>query len=153
MSYLTVIPLADAKTYLGIDGTDRDTEITRMINAACRYVEDHSNHIFVSRDKNYYYINSCVRVFDFPITAITFPDPNTTTKDTFENYAIYDDSNAENDYITLTVGYADPADIPPALVEAAYMVLEHMFNQKETGNSAIPMAARMLIRSNARHVI
>ena len=69
MAYLTVIPLADAKTYLGVDDTSRDAEITRMIEAALALLEKRTNHIMVVGNKDYFYEDGCVRVYDYPINT------------------------------------------------------------------------------------
>ena len=153
MAYTDVISLDNAKDYLGIDDTSRDTEINRMISSALSFVEQHSNHIMVSVNKKYYYREDLARVYDFPITAVVSPDPDTTTVYTFAGYSEYVDSNTSNTYVELTVGYADPADIPAPLVEAGYMIIEHLFNQKETGNSQIPQAAIQMIHSFKRRVL
>lgn len=153
MAYTDVISLADAKAYLGIDDTSRDAEITRMIKSALVFVEQHSNHIMQSVNKKYYYLDDVARVYDYPITAVVFPSPDTTTAYTYAGYSEYVDSNTSNTYIELTVGYASASDIPAPLVEAGYMILEHLFNQKETGNSQIPMAALQMIAAHKRRII
>lgn len=73
MSYLTVIPLADAKTYLRIDDTQNETdaEITRMINAACSFVEKRSNYRFFAKDRQYVLSSGSARVYDYPINSDT----------------------------------------------------------------------------------
>lgn len=153
MSYLTVISLANAKVHLGVDDTARDAEITRMISGALSFVEEHSNHILFARNKKYYNRWTETRVYDYPINSVVFPDPDTTTAKENRFYTAYKDSNADNTYLTLNVGYADPADIPAPLIEAGYMILEHLFMQKETGKSEMPAAAWAMIRSYARHTI
>ena len=77
MAYIDVIPLERAKNYLRVDldfDTD-DSEITSLINAACRYVEKRTNHILYARD--IIYNGACqVKVYDYPINSIvTVPTP------------------------------------------------------------------------------
>ena len=75
MSYLSVIPLANAKTYLRIDDTQNETdaEITGMINTACQYVEHVTNYLFFAREKVYYINSDCFKLFDFPINSVSEP--------------------------------------------------------------------------------
>lgn len=148
MSYTNVISLINAKTYLGVDDGSRDAEITRQIGAALRYVEEHSNHIVVSRDKKYYYRGSCVNVYDTPITAVVFPNPDTTEVVEKTGYVTYMDTNSENEYVQLTVGYDDPTDIPETLIEAAYIILKSLFY-----GEPIPMEAHDMLNTNKRFII
>ena len=48
MSYLTVIPLADAKAYLKVEDTATDDEITRMIKSSLAYLEKRTNILVYS---------------------------------------------------------------------------------------------------------
>lgn len=165
MAYTDVISLADAKDYLGIDDTSRDTEITRMIGVALSFVEKHSNHILYARSKTYSLATERdIRVYDYPINSVTkgIDKDGADVTLTFETnydldvYTLYThycqiDSDAVS--LVLNVGYASASDIPPELVEAGYMVLEHIFNQKETGNSEIPMAAMQMLNTHRRFLI
>lgn len=151
--YLDLITLEDAKIHLGVDDTSRDREIARMIRMSLKYVEKHSNHILVPRDQAYLYRDGTVRIYDYPINSVVIPSPDTTTQYEFTTYSTYVDSNPENVGLTLNVGYTDPEDIPEELIEAAYMVLEHLYNQKETGDNQMPGAVVQLIRSVARFTI
>ena len=77
MAYLDVLTLARVKNYLRIDEDleDDDNEIISMINAACRFVEKRTNHLFYDRDVTYSsQIN--LKVYDYPINDIVSPlDP------------------------------------------------------------------------------
>lgn len=150
MAYTDVISLEDAKEYLGVDDDSRDTEIYRMISAALRFVEQHTGHIVDARNKKYYYRDRQVDVYDFPINSVVSPDPNTTTATVYANKTNYVDSDADSEFVELNVGYTDVLDIPPVLVEAAYMLLDHFFNQGQTGS--IPQAAWQLIQTDKRHL-
>jgi len=165
MAYTDIISLSDAKDYLGIDDTSRDTEITRMIGAALRYIEEHTGHIMEDQSKTYRLSGrDSIRIYDYPINSVTkgldkAGDDVALTLDTnytFQEYRTYTDyygidSDAES--LVLNVGYVSASSIPAPLVEAGYMVLEHMFNQKETGNSQIPMAAQQLMATHRRFTI
>lgn len=154
MNYINAISLEEAKAHLGVDDTSRDREIERMIDAACSYVEKHSNHIFYPRDKKYFFRSGCIRVYDFPINSVTLPaDTSSITTVEEQNSTLYANTNTEDSSITLNVGYNDSGSIPVNLIEAAYMVLEHLYNQKETGGSTMPITVIEMIRSEARHVI
>ena len=71
MAYIDVITLPDAKVYLRVDDdlTEDDTQIIRMINGALSYIEQYTNIYFFARDKSYNVIDSCVKVYDYPINS------------------------------------------------------------------------------------
>lgn len=162
MSYLTVISLDDAKTYLGVDDTSRNAEITRMISSALRYVEQHTNHILYSRDRTYILSGrNYIKIYEHPITAVVkgIDKDGADVTLTFETnydvclgptYTIYEGIDSDAIKLVLTIGYATAADIPEPIIEAGYMLIEHFFNQKETGNSEIPFACQQLIATYKR---
>ena len=149
--YLDLITLEDAKIHLGVDDTSRDREIARMIRMSLKYVEKHSNHILVPRDQAYLYRDGTVRIYDYPINSVVIPSPDTTTQYEFTTYSTFVDSNPES--IGTMLREEQQEDIPEELIEAAYMVLEHLYNQKETGDNQMPGAVVQLIRSVARFTI
>ena len=55
MAYIDVLPLATVKQYLRIDDTltEDDTQLTRMIESALKYIEKHTNIHVVAKDKDY----------------------------------------------------------------------------------------------------
>nr|WP_299488601.1 head-tail connector protein [uncultured Allomuricauda sp.] len=150
MSYLTVIPLANAKTYLGVDDTSRDTEITRMIEAALSLIEKRTNYIMVVGNKDYFYENGCVRVYDYPINTADDTLDDSVTRTQKQLYSIYEDSDTSNDKITLNVG---GTTIPSDLKEAGYMLIEFYFNNKEQIGGKLPIAVEQIINNNKRFII
>ena len=131
MSYLTIISLEDAKTYLAIDDTARDTEITRMIKGALSYIERFTNHIFFARNRTYIADDGCVNVYDYPINSVVSVfDYSSTIKALHTSYDI-----SENSSITLNVGYASVEDVPEDLIEVAYEILDLYYFSPETGKN------------------
>lgn len=133
MSYIDIIPLADAKLYLRIDDTltEDDTQITRMINASLSYVEKYTNHVLFARDKEYRLINGCVRVYDHPINSEVTADLIVENKTLHTNYEL----GMTNDLIELNVGYALVADVPQELIEVAYEIIDIYYYGKESGKT------------------
>lgn len=152
MSYLDVIPLAEAKTYLRIDDTQNETdaEITLMIKAALSLIEKRTNHIFFKRDKEYIVDNNCVLVYDYPINTLV--SPTDATRYDKGLYSIYG-TTAET--ITLNVGYDVPDDIPSELVEAAKMLLKFYYFEQEKADLGVkmPMIVQEIINTNRRFII
>tara|TARA_R110000824_G_scaffold326366_3_gene513293 strand:+ start:444 stop:887 length:444 start_codon:yes stop_codon:yes gene_type:complete len=147
MDYLDVISLAEAKTYLGVDDTSRDAEITRMIKSAVTFIEKRTNHILVEQTKTYIFRQGCVRVYDYPIVSTT----NTTSTNTVHNgYSTYLDSTADD--IDFVLGYDALTDVPSELVEACYMMLKFFFFEQE-GTGKIPMAVQDIIDANKRFLL
>lgn len=144
MDALDVISLTEAKTYLGVDDTSRDAEITRMISSAINFIEKRTNHILVEKTKTYIFRNGCVRVYDYPITSTN------GTAEVKNGYSVYTDTVADD--IDLTLGYTAIEDVPSELVEACYMMLKFFFFEQEgTGN--IPFVVNEIIEANKRFII
>lgn len=154
MSYITVITLAEAKTYLGVDDTARNDEITRMINSACSYVEKYTNVLLFDREQTYYFNQeTCVRVYDFPINSLVSPvDAERTRRST---YSFYSRATADVEELVLNVGYADPANVPSELKEAALEIIAVWFysSDKRNDTSLIPMSIKQSLDINKRFLI
>lgn len=146
MSYLDIIPLADAKVYLRIDDdlTEDDSQITRMINAALSYVENWTNHILFARDKEYILVDDFKRVYDYPINSVVSPTEDFTSeqKTLYTNYCYSGD-----EAFTLNIGYVDVADIPPELIEVAYEIIELMYYEKQTNKSHLDSISSLSVTS------
>ena len=148
MSYLSVIPLADAKDYLGIDGTAYDTKLTRFINAAFIHLETVTNVHAIDKDKVYYYDNGCVNVYDYPINSTT----NTTHEVEVKTlHSVYTESDSDIETITLNIGYTDPAQVPADYIECAYSLIEWLFEGNEL--SALPDVIKLMIGALKRFTI
>lgn len=157
MAYTDIISLETAKTFLGVDDTSRDAEITAMINAALSYIERNTNHIMGTQDKSYLLIDGCVRVYDYPINTLDGDLATTVTRTKKPLYSIYEDTNTENKTITLNVG-ADT--IPDDLLQAGLLLIDFFFNEKETGNrlytldtTRFPVAIEQIIANNRRFIL
>lgn len=137
MSYLTVIPLARAKNYLRIDPdlTEDDTEITSMINASLRYVEQRTRHLMYARD--IVYNGSCqVKVYDYPINSIkTNPAPWSLTR---TMYTIFPDVKT----VELNVGYATPEEVPDIFIQSALQMIKIWYyeSEKQVNSQMIPIS-------------
>ena len=146
MSYLSVITLERAKNYLRVDldfDTD-DSEITSMINAACRYIEKRTNHILYARD--IVYNGSCqVKVYDYPINLIvTVPAP---FKVDFAMFTVYPDVKE----VELNVGYGTD-EVPDDLIQAIMQML-HVFyyeSEKQFNSTLIPESVKEMLDVNKR---
>ena len=133
MAYIDVITLPDAKVYLRVDDdlTEDDTQITRMINGALSYIEQYTNIYFYARDKSYNVIDSCVKVYDYPINSEV---SEYTEKETLTLHTNY---TTDLDTFTLNIGYTDNDDIPQELLEVAYTMIKSMYYEKESNKSIL----------------
>jgi hypothetical protein len=147
MAYLDVLTLARVKNYLRIDEdlTDDDNEITSMINAACRFVEKRTNHLFYNRDV--IYSNELnLKVYDFPINDIVTPaDPIVIH---FSTYDLFPNETT----VTLNVGYEDPTDVPDELLQACLQMIKVWYyeSEKQVNTTLIPESAMQAIDINRR---
>ena len=154
MVYIDVIPLETAKTYLGIDDTARDVEITRMINSACGYIEKYTNVLLVDREQTYYFDdNNCVRVYDFPINSLTSPVNAVRTRR--GTYSFYSTSTSSATELVLNVGYSVVADVPSDIVEAALEIIGVWFfsSEKRNDTSLIPMSIKQVLDLHKRFLL
>lgn len=136
MAYLDVISLADAKLHLRVDDTltEDDGAIARMIGTALSFVETWTQHLVYARAKVYPFVDGCVKVYDYPINSITSPpeaDMSIESKTLYKNYHY----SGDTDDLTLNVGYADPANVPPGLIDVALEIIDLMYYANETGKT------------------
>lgn len=151
MSYIDVITLETAKTYLGIDDTARDSEITRMINSACSYMENYTNLILSEKEQTYYFDdNKCVRVYDFPINSLTSPLNAVRTRR--GSYSFYSTSTSEATELVLNVGYTNASDVPSEIIEAGLQIISVWFfsSEKRNDTSIIPINIKQILDQHKR---
>jgi hypothetical protein len=138
MAYTDIIPLSEAKNYLRVDSgfTADDSLITRMINASLSFCERYTSHILFARNIDITFIDSCARVYKFPINSVVSPsDAEVEVKTT---YSVYSTPNPENETLTLNVGYTDSSDIPAEIVEFAYGLIDLWYYKREGANGEVP---------------
>lgn len=137
MGYLDVITLELAKNYLRIDSdlTEDDVDITSMINASLRYVEQRTRHFMYARDV--VYNGSCqVKVYDYPINSIvTDPAPWFITRSL---YTIYPDVKT----VTLNVGYETSEKVPDVFIQSALQIIKVWYYEaeKQVNSQMIPIS-------------
>lgn len=141
MAYIDVITLARAKNYLRVDETltEDDAEITSMINGACIYVENRTNHILFPRDKTYK--GACqVKVYDYPINAIvTDPAPWNLER---SMYTIFPDAKE----VILNVGYEQDL-VPDDLIQAMLQMIKVWYyeSEKQVNSTLIPESVKEVV--------
>jgi len=139
--YLNVISIDDAKIYLRIDDTQNidDKQIGQFIKGACMLVERYTNHILYARDKVYKMVDGKVRVYDFPINT----DVDTLTLVKHYCYTLYTEFVSKGtvngccaDDLTLNIGYVNADEVPPALIDAIYQIIDQMYYQHQEGKKS-----------------
>ena len=168
MSYLTVLPLADVKTYLRIDDTQNETdaEITSMINSAFRYIERVTNILVYDRSKEYIVNNRCVYVYDYPVNSVTKgidedgADVALVFKTDYDldekhGYKVYYNIDGDAVKLVLNVGYTVASDVPEDLIEVAKIMVKVMYYEQETNQSfkeLLPHWAKEYLDTNRRFI-
>lgn len=139
MSYLNIISLAQAKTYLRVDSdlTDDDDSITAMIEAALSAVEDETQHIAYARSKTYLFQEGCVRVYDTPINSVT--SPTTVESEVKPTYTLYERTNSDDTELVLNVGYATASDFPEVLRQYALYLIELYYYDSKGGENVVKL--------------
>ena len=150
MSYLNVITLDQAKTYLRVDGTDSDNEITRMIKSALSLLEKRTNIMVYERDITYILDNGCLRVYDSPINSV---GSATATFELSVLSTFFTDIG--QDTLELNVGYMDPTGIPSEIIDAAYEMIDYWYykNDGKANITLIPQSVQDVIDSNRRFIV
>ncbi|AGO48421.1 head-tail connector protein [Cellulophaga phage phi10:1] len=150
MTHLEVISLDDAKDYLGVDDTSRDTEINRMIKSAISYVEKHTQHHLVEKTKTYGTQTGCIRVYDYPIVST---DNTTHSVDVKNGYSVYNNYSVNS--IDLVLGYNTLDDVPSELVEAAYILIKFFFYEQDKmeEKGRVPFVVEQILESYKRFLI
>lgn len=145
-NYTDVISLDAAKLYLKIDAgqTETDAEITQMINSSLAIIEKRTNHIFKTRDKEYFGAFS-VDVYDYPINDMPDETILKTNKATVPTI---------NGLVTLNIGYSNVSDIPTELIDCALSIINFWFYNSETkgADNSIPKFVEMTIDQNRRFI-
>ena len=156
MSYLSVLPLADAKNYLRIDDTlsEDDNRITSMIKASLSMIERRTNILVYARSKNFLFQDYCVKVYDYPINDLITPADATEIE--MELYSIFETDNSDNKVLTLNVGYETPSDVPAEIIEFALEYIKYLYYDAENNNgkpNEIPMYIQDGINQMKRFII
>ncbi len=155
MTYISIIPLQDAKDYLRIDQgfTDDDAQITRMINGSLSFVERWTNIFVFARDNNYLMIDGKISVYDYPVNSIEAPLPITDVvterKTLYNNYSLGSDTVD----LTLNVGHVLPTDVPDDLREVALEIIDLMYHgsKNAAGESITEMLSMLSIDILNKH--
>lgn len=124
MSYLTQIPVAEAREWLRLDDNSNDSLIELMIKNACKVFEQRTRHFIFQQSKDY---NKGKRIYDFPIA-----DTSNLTNKTL--YYIADED------VSLSVGYAS-GELPEDVKECIFTMVETKFyaNESEKVSSYPPL--------------
>ena len=151
MAFIDVVTLAEAKQFLRVDDgfTADDDLITMLINVAGEYVERHTNHRLYSRNKDYVVVGSEKRVYDYPITAVV--DPADSGDYEVTNYETYDVYELSQESMTLTVGYALPADVPAGLKLEMLNIIDNLYQGNEDEDESDKIDRRLA--KYKRHII
>jgi hypothetical protein len=148
MSYLNIISLSQAKTYLRIDEDQNETdiEIISMIEGCLSFIEKRTNHILFPRDK-IYYADNIANVYDFPINTI----PSTSVQ---LIYSTYSSITTFNRSVLLNVGYINVSQIPEELRQAAFQMLKVFYfeAEKQVNTTLIPESVLMILDINKRYI-
>ena len=141
MAYTDIISLSEAKNYLRVDDTltEDDNSITRMINAALRYVENYTDILVFNRDVTYLVKEGVLQLYQYPINT----DLDTLTDYTYQRKSKYTNICADNTDtvdLTLNMGYTDTTDVPQELLEVAFEMIDLYYYGEKDGK---PIAKKL----------
>lgn len=139
-SFLDVVTLAQAKTYMRIDDTitSVDAEITQMINSAFEYMERETNHLFGEREREYLYRiydHNTVNVYDFPINDSVTPEAD-FTKQRRPLYTRYQSLKGD-EKIILKVGYTDTDQVPDIFRQAVLEIVKNWYYASDENQNMV----------------
>lgn len=166
MAYIDVIPLADAKTYLRVSDSASDAEITRMISSSLSYLERHTNIMVYSRNKTYPLPDDCIRIYDYPITAVvkgidkagadvTLTFETNYDQELKEGYTLYENIDVSAKQLVLTVGHASVSSVPTELIDAALEMIDFWYykNDGKANITLVPESVQAVIHTLRRFIM
>lgn len=153
MSYLSVISLDEAKDHLRIerDETDSDSEISRMIKAACIFVERYTNHHLVPKSKTYHIgSDGFLNVYDYPIEEVSSGVVSADIRPTYSRYC----GNPQETFV-LDVGYRLGKDVPTDIIEEVLEIIAVWFygSEKNINTTLVPMNVKEVLDLYKRFII
>jgi len=166
-----VVSLADMKLFLRVDGSDEDTTITALLDAAVTHISDYTNRHFTGESDAKFYLEKWrsaslafgpvtritgVKYYDRSGTLQTLPAANwyneTHTDNTvrvyFHDTPDLEEYNASPVYLECKVGAQESA----AIQTATKLLVAHWFENRRaviTGASAntVPISVHSLLNS------
>lgn len=169
-----VVTLDEAKTHLRITGTDEDTLLNSLIDAATEYAQEYQRRKYLTTSC-VDYLDAWLRVIRpawsplVAVTSITYVDANGTTQTlAADQYRVDTDTqpariteawsctwpairNITNAIaVTYTAGYGTAAaDVPQRIRSAILLLVGHLYNNREDTTertlARIPVGAKALL--------
>ena len=154
MDALDVITLLDAKKELVVDATytDRDAEITRLIQTAVAWVEQYTCYKLYERVETFIAYGWYTELPYYPIevTGVVHDGeayPNYTEKQLPLGLWV---GAPNQSVITANVGYTSAALIPQPLISACYKIITYLFENKDAYSIGLPVDVQVLINQYRR---
>jgi uncharacterized phiE125 gp8 family phage protein len=166
-----VVSLADMKLFLRVDGSDEDTTITALLDAAVTHISDYTNRHFTGDSDAKFYLEkwrsaslafgpvtriNAVKYYDRSGTLQTLPPANwyneahtdNTVRVYFHDTPDLEEYNASPVYLECKVGGAESASIQVA----TKLLVAHWFENRRavvTGASVntVPLSVHSLLNS------
>lgn len=154
MTALNVITLADAKKELVVDATytDRDAEITRIIQTAVSWVEQYTCYRLYEREETFIAYGWCTDLHYYPIEVTGVEHEGVPyTKYTEKQLPLGLRITCPNQSaITANVGYTSALLIPPPLIAACYKIIVYLFDNKDAYSIGLPIDVQVLVNQYRR---
>lgn len=160
-AYNEIITLENAKIYLRIDDNNNEDDffIESCIVAAFQWIEKYTNHILITdTEKEYFPDNgySCsprkFSIYDFPIIDVMLPvDESLYTVKRFNLKTQYSSSEES---ITLRLGYTSVDEIPSAIIQAAYAIIQDWYynSEKTSQSTLVPDSVKFALNPYRRFI-
>ena len=149
MSYLTVITLDQAKTYLRVDDTltEDDNQITRMINASLSMVERYTQNYVYKREEEFTVLDGTGRIYAYPVNSVV--DPVDTVVKNVGLYSWYSYGSGTFT-LTLDVGWENVEDVPAELIEVGFETIREMYYE---GSNSLSDLSKQALAKHMRFLI
>jgi len=144
MTALDIISLQDAKDFLVVDYPDRDVEISRHIKSAIGFIETYTNVIMYERQTVYLMTGNCREIYDSPIK---FANPTIKTKQNILSVTVF---GKQDDIIDSIIGYDNVEKVPSELIEAAYKMIQYLFENHDIYTAGLPWDIQMMCNPHRR---
>lgn len=166
------VTLEQAKLHLRVDADDEDTLIGALIVAAREWVENYTGLLLVQRPVTVNFGAFCGRmelnvwpIATAPGLAVTYTDAAGATQTVAGARvrgaarpaaivpafgAVWPSASSDPVTVTITAGYADPADVPASLVAAMLLIVGNLYASRESDVVGMTYASTGAVESLCR---
>lgn len=153
MDALDIISVEEAKDWLS---TEDETHLPRLIKSAVEWVEQYTGYRLYIRPVTMKVDGHSTTVVGYPANVVSVTDKNGQPV----SFCVVDSPSGTvvkygygASMITANVGYANKADVPSLLVDAAFKLLTYLSENRDLYSVGMPMDVQFMINKMRRNLV